>query len=471
MLWACIVLPHLGIDSILRRHPTPDEPLVIVGGPSQRRELVAVNPAAGEAGLRPGLRLVAAQAICPHFATINEDPANDERWQNFLAAWAYRFSSQVWAGWPGAILLEVQGSFSIMGQWPELQARLREDLTRLGFRHRIAMAPTALGARVLAGVEDGLAVLNEQQLRNTLARVPVRRACLPTDVGDRLKSMGVQHLRQVFDLPRDALRRRFGVEVLDTLDQMLGHAPELFECYQPPDIFDMRVELSYEVENHMALLFPVRRMTADLSAYLAGRDGGVLHFMLQLEHEGLPPTEVEIGLLSAERDAGMLLELTKGRLERTSIPKAVIALRLVARDLPAFVPAGRDLFDDRPEHAVPWKQLRERLRARLGADSVYQVAPSADPRPERAWQRMDTHRLLNELDRPLRPTWLLPKPVPLRDHHLRILAGPERLETGWWDGADARRDYYMLQTSLGQHAWAFCPVGEQGPWMLHGWFA
>ena len=33
------------------------------------------------------------------------------------------------------------------------------------------------------------------------------------------------------------------------------------------------------------------------------------------------------------------------------------------------------------------------------------------------------------------------------------------------------RDYYVLETSQGQRAWAFCPVDEQGPWMLHGWFA
>lgn len=74
-------------------------------------------------------------------------------------------------------------------------------------------------------------------------------------------------------------------------------------------------------------------------------------------------------------------------------------------------------------------------------------------------------------DRPPRPAWLLPQPVPLRDPAPRILAGPERLETGWWDGDDARRDYYVLETSRGQRAWAFTPVGETGHWMLHGWFA
>jgi protein ImuB len=471
MLWACIYLPHLGIDSVLRRHPTPDEPIVLIGGPTQRRELVAVNRAAGEQGLRAGLRLVAAQAICPRFAALVHDEDEDHRWQQFLAAWAYRFSSQVFAGWDRAVVLEVGRSFSIMGGWVTLQVRLREDLTALGFHHRIALAPTPLGARVLAGVEDGIGVLDGQQLITTLGRVPVRRACLPEDCGERLHKMGVRHLRQVFALPRDALRRRFGQDLLDTIDRMRGDAPDLLQFYQPPDHFDLRIELAYEVENHQALLFPVKRMTADLAAYLAGRDGGVQQFSLFLEHEDHAPTEVIVGLLSAERDPGMLFELTKGRLERAEIPKAIVALRLVAKELPAFVPAGRDLFDERPAQAVPWAQLRERLRARLGQDAVYQVAPSDDPRPERGWQRWDAKHMAPELDRPPRPTWLLARPIPLHDPHLRILAGPERLETGWWDGEDARRDYYILETSLGQHAWAFAPVNEQGSWMLHGWFA
>jgi len=470
MLWACILLPHLGLDSVLRRYPDAQLALALIGGAGGRRELVAVSSAAAALGLRPGQRLVAAQAIAPGFVTVEHDPANDQRWQHFLAAWACRFSSQVWAGWPGAILLEVAGSFSLMGPWPQLQARLREDLSAFGFRHRIALAPTAHAARVLAGVEDGLAVLNAEQQRVTLARVPVRRAYLPDDVGNRLHAMGVRHLRQVFELPREGLRRRFGQATLDTVDRLLSEAPELFERFKPPDVFDLRIELACEVEHHPALLFPVRRMTADLATYLAGRDGGVQRFVLQLEHLDLAPTDVVVGLLSPERDPGMLFELTKHRLEQIQIPKPIIALRLIAKDLPAFVPTRRDLFEQKPEHALPWAQLRERLRARLGNEAVYQINPDNDPRPERAWRRLSGRPGIAPT-RALRPTWLLPKPIPLRDPAPLVLAGPERIETGWWDGEDARRDYYVLQTSRGQHAWAFCAVGEQGPWMLHGWFA
>ena len=144
-------------------------------------------------------------------------------------------------------------------------------------------------------------------------------------------------------------------------------------------------------------------------------------------------------------------------------------MRRVARDLPDFVPAGRDLFYERPANALPIEQLRERLRARLGDRAVYRLGGTTDPRPERAQAVADEGAGYEESR--LRPTWLLDRPIPLRGPAPRILAGPERLETGWWDGAEACRDYYVIETSLGQHAWAFCQPGEQGGWMLQGWFA
>src|SRR6185312_7960745 len=69
-----------------------------------------------------------------------------------------------------------------------------------------------------------------------------------------------------------------------------------------------------------------------------------------------------------------------------------------------------------------------------------------------------------------RPGWLLAKPVPLRGPMPQLLAGPERIESGWWDAGDVRRDYYRARLATGQCAWVFHPVGGGG-FMLHGWFA
>jgi protein ImuB len=479
MLWACIRLPQLALDAVLRRTPDPGRPLALVSGPAHLRRLHAVNAAAAAAGLKPGMRLSAAHALLADVALAEHDPADEARCQRLLAAWAYRHSSLVSAQWPGAIVLEARASFRLFGPWPRFEARLREELDGLGFAHAIALAPTPRAALVFAGLRDGFAVTSAAAMREALARVPVRRAALPDDRGEgdaggRLHRMGVRTLGALRALPRDGLRRRFGAALLDHLDRLHGEADDPLDLHAPPDHFDARIELGFEVESHQALLFPLRRLTADLATYLSVRDGGVQRFVLRLEHEQ-SHTDVVVGLLAPERAAAMLFELTRSRLEQAAIPAPVVAVRLLARELPPFVPAARDLFDSRPAQAVPWPQLRERLRARLGDESVWRIAPSDDPRPERAWRRAgaddDAPCAQPAPPRPPRPAWLLDKPVPLRDPRLRIVSGPERLESGWWDGGDARRDYYVVETSQGQRAWAFAPVGEQAGWMLHGWFA
>jgi len=473
MLWACLLLPHLALDGVLRRHPTPHLPLVLVTGPQQRRVLLDVNEAASNAGLHSGQSLNAAHAILQHFIAIDHDPTLDDRMRRFLAAFAYRYSSMVSLEGDDAIVLEVEASLGLFGPWPQFEARLREDLNALGFQHRIAVAPTPLGACVLAGAHDGMAITDELHLRNAIGKLPMVFSRLPDDKVAALSATGIRQIKQLFNLPRDALARRFKPELLAHLDRMIGTQPDPRLLYRPPDVFDERVELNYDIEHHPALLFPIKRLVNDLAAYLAGRDGGVQRFIIALEHENFADTHITVGLLSAERDGARLFELAKSRLEHTTIPEAVRGLRLIARELPPFVPAGRDLFDERPAQALPWEALRDRFRARLGSDAVYQLNVHPDPRPEKTTRI--TSQLKKEPDAlllPPRPTWLLDHPIPLRDYDLKVLSGPERIESGWWDGGDVRRDYYVVQTSQGQRAWAFQPAGvNEGAWMLHGWFA
>lgn len=467
MSWACILLPHIALDSVLRRR-ADSGPLVLVDGAVNARSIVAANAPARAAGLHAGQRLLAARALLAQFEALPYDPAATGRWQRFLAAVAYRYSSEV-SLLPHAIVLEASRSLRLFGPWPRFEAMLRADFTALGFQHRIALAPTPHAAHVLAGIGDGLAVHSPGQLPHALRDVPIARSRLPAPAREALPAMGIRTLGQLLALPRAGLRRRFGEPFLQALERLLGECPAGLELYRPPNVFDLRIELNHEVEDLAALLFPLRRMSGDLAAYLAARDGGVQRFVLRLEHRDSEPTAVPVGLLAPERDAGTLFEAARGRLEQLQLTAPVLALRLIAHDLPAFVPAGRDLFDERPAQALPITQLRERLRARLGDHAVYRLASTTDPRPERA-QAVAEDSGVHAESHP-RPTWLLQRPLPLRGPPPRILAGPERLETGWWDGGEARRDYYVVETSLGQRAWAYCQPGEQAGWMLHGWFA
>ncbi|HET9835120.1 MAG TPA: DNA polymerase Y family protein [Rhodanobacteraceae bacterium] len=467
MLWASIALPHLALDGVLRQRTDAEAPLALMEGPPHARVLMDVNDTAARAGLRAGQPLTAARALLGHFEAVPFDTAAVAHSHRFLAAVAYRYSSEV-ALLPDAIVLEVGHSRSLFGPWPQLARRLRDDLTQLGFRHRLAAAPTLHAARALAEHANGSAILDAKDLRTGLSRLPASHAGLPDETATTLMQMGLRTLGQVLDMPREGLRRRFGNELLQALDRLTGAAPDGLARYRPADRFVQRIEFEPEVENLSALVFPLRRLTGDLAAYLSGRDGGVQRFVIELEHQANDSTRVQVGLLEPLRDPEQLFEFSRGRLEAQRLRAPVRAMRLLAEELPPFVPAGRDLFDRRPAHALDIVQLRERLRARLGDRAIYTLRDTLDPRPERAQSREDEAELHETLPR---PTWLLERPIPLRGPAPQLIAGPERLETGWWDGEPMRRDYYVAQTSLGQRAWIFCTTGQQGPWMLHGWFA
>jgi protein ImuB len=52
---------------------------------------------------------------------------------------------------------------------------------------------------------------------------------------------------------------------------------------------------------------------------------------------------------------------------------------------------------------------------------------------------------------------------------LVVALGPERFETAWNDGPEARRDYWRVETDDAQRLWLYrCRRG--GGWFLHGMF-
>jgi protein ImuB len=77
-----------------------------------------------------------------------------------------------------------------------------------------------------------------------------------------------------------------------------------------------------------------------------------------------------------------------------------------------------------------------------------------------------------------RPVWLLNEPAKLRDkdveqlHRCRSMLeeGPERIESGWWDGKDVARDYYIVRQAGGARLWIFQERRSQC-WYVHGVFA
>ena len=369
-----------------------------------------------------------------------------------IAAWACQFTPRVSLEPPRALVAEVQASLRLFGGREILLARWRDGLDSLGVEASLALAPTARAALWLArGGGD------------ELEKLPLE--VMDCDL-EFLRRIGISTVGELLRLPREGLAQRCGQALVAELDRALGVLPEAREFFLPPSRFDARLELPAPVAHAEGLLFAARRLLLQLEGLLAARHAGIRSFSLKLGNF----IELQIGLASPSRDAKRMEQLLREKLASMALARPVEALRLQAGGFEPLGSRTAGMFGDAAADAEDWARLLERLRQRLGHEGVCGLATYPDHRPEHAWQRVEPGEWDPREFQPPgpRPLWLL-EPRKLEQGSFGLLAGPERIECGWWDGDEARRDYFIAElaaaSSLG---WVY---REGGEWYLHGLFA
>lgn len=388
--------------------------------------------------------------VALHFPSLGEGTLES------LAAWTCQFTPRVSLEPPQALVADIEGSLRYFGGAATLLRALREGLHELGIEGSLALAATPRAA--LWRARGGGGRLEE----------------LPLSVmgGEQafFSSIGVSTVGALLRLPREGLAKRCDRRILEDLDRACGALPEPREFFVPPPRFCATLELAAEATHAEGLLFAARRLLLQLEGLLAARQEGIRRFELVLLHRKGKSTAVEVGLSAVARDAERFLQLLRERLAALPLAQPVEALRLQAED---FVPLhGRSagMFGDPAAEEELWVRLLERLRARLGRESVHGLATHPDHRPEYAWRSVEP----GEWDprQPpatgLRPLWLVEPARRVDAAQFALLAGPERIESGWWDGDDAKRDYFVARGADGSMAWLYREAGE---WFLHGLFA
>ncbi len=487
MLWGCLLFPDLPLEVYARGFDADaaTRPFAVGSGGS-RPQVVASNAAARERGVKRGAPVAAALALAPDLALRDRDPAAEARALEAVATFALSFTSTASLAPPRAVLAEIGGSLKLFGGLDPLLAAMTRGVGALGHAPLVAAAPTPLAALVLARARRHSPVLTPDALPAALADAPLAALDLDPRSLDTLAAAGVRTIGAAQALPRDGLARRFGAALVDALDRAHARAPDPRAPYAPPPSFAGKLALPAPAHDAAALGFAAHRLAQDLAAWLLARGLGVLDAELALAHEpwqrartGRPATTLDLRFAAPAHALGHLSAVMNERLARVVLPAPVDALALATRATAPLAsrPLGLLPGDGADTPLVP---LVDRLRARLGDGAVVGYATHAEHRPERAQSEAaeaapGTPASLPDAPRPL---WLLADPMSIGDALAAapwaLHDGPERIESGWWDGDDVRRDYYVAQTPQGARAWIFRDHrrgADDGDWWLHGWFA
>lgn len=485
-LWLGLLLPGLAFEALglgsslqARTHS-----IVVIETEDREQCVAACNGAAARHGIAAGMSLNAAHALTEHLEVHERHPGKEQVFLEQLAQRAGRFTPRVSLVPPDALLLEIGGSLQLFGGLQSLHALIDSELGRQAV---ISIAPLPRAALWLARAGLRKTVLQQTAIRGALADVPLEVTRWPQKVLDLLGGMGIHSLGECLRLPRDGLARRIGADRVQELEQASGGAVEVRSDHRPQQRFRAMVRPEMEIVATAQLQEALQKPLQQLVDFLARRQAAIQALAFSLKHRSCPDTRQVLRFAAPVNDfdtLSIVLQEHLGRL-RLSAPIACFSLRS-GRLLAAATTSQRLSFNRRGD---PFRQaespailrLFEMLRARFGEAAVYRLQTRADHRPEKAVLRQaglqQTHSSLPAASG-RRPLWLLASPEGLHEQQgwplyrgaLAIEQGPERIESGWWDGAEVARDYYVAHTPSGLRVWIYRDRHPPHGWFLHGFF-
>ena len=492
-----------------------DAPFALLSESAHGPRLAAINAAAREGGVRPGMALADARALCPSLAVAPGDPAGDLAFLEALALWAQR-----WGPWsaldpPDGLLVDVTGVAHLHGGEEALLADAAGRLAARGLAVRLAIAPTAGAAWALSHYGPPLAVM---QPDDSLADLPVAALRLDPATLLVLRRLGLKRVGDLAGVARDALARRFRntraplANPLLRLDQLVGRLPEpmLPVLAAPPPIVQRRL---MEPIRHRSLLDRVLAdLAADMARLLESRGAGARRLELGLWKVDGAVLVRRLEMAAASREAGHIVRLFASKLDDLDAGFGIELVRLVAPWCEPLALSQRDLDSAAEDHGTALAACIDRIAVRLGEGAVRRPVPHASHVPERAqrWESLlgaaDTsvsalrhrptpppghpfqnilsmggragawagaassrqageERPLKLLDRaePIAVLYATPDGLPRRFrwrgelHEVARAEGPERVAPEWWrERSTARlRDYYRIEDGEGRRYWIY----------------
>ncbi len=492
-------LPRFPTDRLCRRQaakssrasPWRAEPLVTLASEDGHGlRLAAVNDAAAQAGLAPGMAVADARALEPGLHAVTQDREDDLRALAALADWCGRYSpwtavaqtpvDTIEAGDAGGLWLDVTGCAHLFGGEEALLADLLGRLAQLGYAACAGLADTPgaawATARFATDKDRPWHIVPPGGQAEALRSLPIAGLRLDARMQQMLVRLSLRTIAALMELSRAGLATRFGAALPRRLDQALGHLDEPISPRRPRPSTQVRLAFPDPIGRPEDIAAALHRLADALCVLLDAAGLGARRLELRLFRAGGWVDRAAAGTSRASRDPAHITRLIGEALERLPEPGGDgAALMIDALILAA--PRTEKLVAEQGAFARGWRRtqdadaalvatLVDRLASRLGTGAVARLTPRQSHLPERAQVPVPALPIapaaaatspLAAKDTPWpaaspcpRPVRLLARPEPVeaiapvpddpprlfrwrgRVHRVVHAQGPERLAPEWW---------------------------------------
>jgi len=195
---------------IANRNSKIATPLALVRTAANRQEVVAISAEAYQSGIRIGMTLAEARAICSHVSHLEHEPHKDVVALEALARWMMRFSPVVALASNDSIFLDLTGCERVFGGLEKLLNQVISPMKRFRVNARCAIAPTpgAAWAMAYASRKD-VHIREASEIATALEDLPPIALRISRDVAGTLHHLGIDTIGQLMRLPRETLPARF----------------------------------------------------------------------------------------------------------------------------------------------------------------------------------------------------------------------------------------------------------------------
>jgi DNA polymerase-4/protein ImuB len=387
---ACLRIPHFALRIALLDSPQLDGSPLVLGNPESARAVVLdATPEAQERGVRAGMSLREATALCPAAVVLGIDPVRE-------LAIAGQIGSRLDAVSPlvepdpdeqGCWYIDLTGLDRYYGGQEKVIRRLLACVPAI-LRARAGIGPGKFTARIAAGSAraGGSHSVLPEDVPAFLADASVRWLPLPPDVVRQLERLGITTLGAFTRLPGRKVAARFGPGGRRAWELARGHDDR--PVVPPPRTEVVTEELAMPVPavSREMLMIGLRQMVGRAFGRPVLRNRHVRQVTLQAVLEGDRRSWERTLTLKEPCGHDRLVRALELRLQALEMPGPIELVRLEFSGIVSEVARQATFAQMGPRAMSPLTAAIHQLKHRYGSSPVYHIV-EVEP-----WSRIPERR-------------------------------------------------------------------------------